>query len=81
MTQDTMRLALEALIWECGSEPALYAQKTAEAIEALRSALVQQQDQDQDESDMLTVAYMNGYDKGKKDALAGDTKIKSLYFV
>lgn len=42
-------------------------QMVATAIEALRSALAQQ---DQDELDLLIIAYMDGYDKGKKDALA-----------
>ena len=34
--------ALEALVWEAGSEPALYAAQTLQAITALRAALAQQ---------------------------------------
>ena len=33
---------LEALVWEAGSEPALYAAQTDKAITALRAALAQQ---------------------------------------
>ena len=34
--------ALEALVWEAGSEPALYAAQTYKAIADLRAALAQQ---------------------------------------
>jgi hypothetical protein len=37
--REVMRQALEALIWEAGSEPALYATQTHQAIESLRAAL------------------------------------------
>lgn len=70
--QDTMRLALEALEYLCkpiadGWDAGEQKEKRDAAIEALRSALAQQ---DQDESDSLTIAYLTWYYKGKKDALA-----------
>lgn len=37
--REAMQYALEALVWEAGSEPALYALQTLRAVEALRAAL------------------------------------------
>lgn len=39
--EELMRQALDALVWEAGSEPALYAAQTYAAIAALRERLAQ----------------------------------------
>lgn len=37
--REAARMALEALVWEAGSEPGLYAAQTHQAIDALREVL------------------------------------------
>ena len=43
--REAAQMALEALVWEAGSETALYAAQTEKAITALRAALAQHEDE------------------------------------
>ena len=58
--EEVLRQALEALIWEVGSEPTLYAAQTAKAIKALRAALAEPEQ----EQEWLTGCPSCGMDGG-----------------